>query len=727
MEHLGFQINWEKVRLEPKDKYRVFGFCGGLDNSPSKFARRQTAEHSTALPRSPTERSNFCTRTSEIDRQNDSDRESDSSGTIAYEEITDAEIQGSTNGSTELWNSNNTDSGIAERSAMVVGRDRCLERENVRTTVSGLDVEPDVRCVEKRLGCHMQRQTDPGSLVSRGAIATHKCVRAESGYIRGSGIYKGNVKSTCPCTSGQHNDGCQYQQDGKHQVKRHVGEHDAIVGILPEEGDHNYCGISTGGLERTSRQGIQNVSRFQQLDFEEGILSNTSSEMGSVSIGSVCRQTELPVATFCELETGSGCSDNGRIYADLDTGLNVCVSSVLPDKSGVSQSSIRQGRDGPNHTVVASTTMVRESVEHDDRQPHNVTTSSTPTIRSESRISSDDHRREVATGGMANLRETWKEQGFSEGTVEILQQSRRLGTQATYNSAWKKWSSWCNERGFNPFQCSMVDILDFLTESVESGLEYATINGYRSALSAYHPQIEGFKVGQHPTVCTFMTGVFNKNPPKPRYSETWDVDKVLNHIRSMGDNAALTDKKLSYKLTMLLALSNANRAHEIRSLNPKYLQDFGDRIVWPIEKLTKSKRQSKPEVSITLVAYEEESLNVISCLRIYLSRTTEWRTTEAQKSQLLLGMVKPHNPVTTSTVSRWLRELMNEAGIDTEVFKAHSVRGASTSKVANAGLSVQQILEKANWSNARTFRRFYYRESIDDNEVYQNKLFKLKR
>ena len=39
-------------------------------------------------------------------------------------------------------------------------------------------------------------------------------------------------------------------------------------------------------------------------------------------------------------------------------------------------------------------------------------------------------------------------------------------------------------------------------------------------------------------------------------------------------------------------------------------------------------------------------------------------------------------------------------------FKAHSVRGASTSKAVNMGVSINDI---ADWTNIRTFEKFYHR------------------
>ena len=87
-------------------------------------------------------------------------------------------------------------------------------------------------------------------------------------------------------------------------------------------------------------------------------------------------------------------------------------------------------------------------------------------------------------------------------------------------------------------------ILNFLGECFDRGLEHSTIGGYRSAISAFHEPIEGFKVGQHPDVSALMAGVYNQRFPKPKYTFIWDVEIVVKFLISMGNNKDLDDKAL---------------------------------------------------------------------------------------------------------------------------------------------------------------------------------------
>ena len=105
-------------------------------------------------------------------------------------------------------------------------------------------------------------------------------------------------------------------------------------------------------------------------------------------------------------------------------------------------------------------------------------------------------------------------------------------------------------------------------------------------------------------------------------------------------------------------------------------------------------------------------------IQAYERRILDFRTpiSDSGKTSLFLSWIGKHDPVTSSTIARWLKTCLQEAGIDTGVFKAHSIRGAASSKAAWSGVTVSDILQAADWSSERTFQRFYHRPSDDDNK-----------
>ena len=60
-------------------------------------------------------------------------------------------------------------------------------------------------------------------------------------------------------------------------------------------------------------------------------------------------------------------------------------------------------------------------------------------------------------------------------------------------------------------------------------------------------------------------------------------------------------------------------------------------------------------------------------------------------------------------MSRWIRTVMADAGIDTITFKSHSTRTASTSKAKARNVDMSSIMKAASWSDTCTFYNFYYK------------------
>ncbi len=68
-----------------------------------------------------------------------------------------------------------------------------------------------------------------------------------------------------------------------------------------------------------------------------------------------------------------------------------------------------------------------------------------------------------------------------------------------------------------------------------------------------------------------------------------------------------------------------------------------------------------------------------------------------------MAIIKPHRAVTSSTIARWLKAVIGASGVDTSIFNAHSVRGASSSKAENMGITTNDILKAADWSSEKFY------------------------
>ena len=269
-------------------------------------------------------------------------------------------------------------------------------------------------------------------------------------------------------------------------------------------------------------------------------------------------------------------------------------------------------------------------------------------------------------------------------------------------------------------QTSIPTIVNFLTELYESGLGYSALNTARSALASFVnvPGITCDTLGQNLMLKRFFRGVFHLKPSFPRYRQIWNVDPVLDYLKTLDPVKKLSLKFLTMKLVMLLDLVSGQRLQTLYLLKTTNIRKEGDDIVFILDELVKQSAAGKQQPCVRVKPFDNEpKLCVLSTLKEYLNRTVEYRTSANSNDRLFISFVKPYRNVSKDTLARWIKTVMKEAGVDVNMFKPHSVRAASTSKAALTDLPIDTILETAGWSRENTFAKFYNKNIIESNKL----------
>ena len=106
----------------------------------------------------------------------------------------------------------------------------------------------------------------------------------------------------------------------------------------------------------------------------------------------------------------------------------------------------------------------------------------------------------------------------------------------------------------------------------------------------------------------------------------WDVQVVLQYLKSLGNNELLCLSDLTHKLTMLLALTAASRASAIQHLNLHYMCKNDEKYVFFFHKLHKSWKQGCTPPEVTYFAYpQDKTLCVVEPLNSYIQATGSFR------------------------------------------------------------------------------------------------------
>ena len=164
-------------------------------------------------------------------------------------------------------------------------------------------------------------------------------------------------------------------------------------------------------------------------------------------------------------------------------------------------------------------------------------------------------------------------------------------------------------------------------------------------------------------------------------------------------------KSLTLKRPMLIALVSAQRGQSLHMLDIQFMKEGNNFFEFALPEHIKQSIPGYKVASVLLQAYpEDQSLCVFTHFKEYLQRTKPLRGTE---TKLFLSHVKPLHRASKDAISRCIRSVMSDAGVDVNAFNPHSTRAAAASKAKNVSVAIKEILDTAGWSSERTFYRFY--------------------
>ena len=130
---------------------------------------------------------------------------------------------------------------------------------------------------------------------------------------------------------------------------------------------------------------------------------------------------------------------------------------------------------------------------------------------------------------------------------------------------------------------------------------------HRYAISAFREGIDGKSIGENPQVSSLITGIFNQRPPQPRYACIWDVQLVLDYLKKhFPDNKKLTERQLTLKVTILLALTSASRAGGLHNLDIRLMARTENKYSFSFNKLSKPWRQGRKSPVVEFCGYSDD-------------------------------------------------------------------------------------------------------------------------
>ena len=237
-------------------------------------------------------------------------------------------------------------------------------------------------------------------------------------------------------------------------------------------------------------------------------------------------------------------------------------------------------------------------------------------------------------------------------------------------------------------------------------MAWSTILVHKAAIATVMDPTTHTPMSQHPLVSRFMKSVFQARPPARQLKPIWDVAVVLREMLTWGTSSALSRTRLTWRLTMLIALASARRASDLTCLhvgrNNIFLTESLCRLTLVFG--TKQDRPGHLAPDVVLARQSTEELCPIRNLQEYLERTKDERQND---HQLLRITIPRYTPAKRTTIRRWLSQVLKQSHIDAT---GGSTRAAAATWAAAKAVSIATIMAAADWTEVRTMSRHYLRQ-----------------
>lgn len=331
---------------------------------------------------------------------------------------------------------------------------------------------------------------------------------------------------------------------------------------------------------------------------------------------------------------------------------------------------------------------------------------------------------------MVTERVKLQNKGLSDRVINTILNSRKPVTRAIYEKIRKKFVSWYEDRPISNGGIIPI-VLDFLQDGADKNISPSTLKVQVAALSS----VMDTRLAEDPLIRRFLIALKRSKPAKLYKTPTWDMGTVLKGFLSppfepIEDSS---DKNLTLKTALLLALVSARRVSEIQALSsiePYCLIHLDKIILSPdpafLPKVSSTFHRTQniviPSLPTTMDSRKRNiysKLDVRNTLIAYLERTKEWRRTTFLF--ILYAGINRGKQASKSTISRWIRmaiQITYKAQNLTppSEIRAHSTRAWATSAAEKAGATPEQICRAATWSSFSTFAKHYRIDQLSDQD-----------
>jgi site-specific recombinase XerD len=190
------------------------------------------------------------------------------------------------------------------------------------------------------------------------------------------------------------------------------------------------------------------------------------------------------------------------------------------------------------------------------------------------------------------------------------------------------------------------------------------------------------------------------------------MDLVFGYINSnWHDSLNISLADLAHRTAFLLAARAILRSSDLARISSSSISFKSRSRVSFVIRQPKEATIREPHRLVTLSCTLPKASCAVCTLLDYYSRTRGWRDKVGDQDHLFVSYDRKFAPVTSQRIAKWLVHVLNEVGVDTTKFKAHSIRSASASHLLETGSTVDEVMRRAHWKSRAVFSKYYDRST----------------
>ena len=288
-----------------------------------------------------------------------------------------------------------------------------------------------LRCLKNGLGSSLSWPKNWGSLDKEGISLTYKCSGTKGSLPSNKDLHTNEARRSDSCSDGQCSSIDIPSKNGGNSQPRTVESKQGNLEISSGQGDHSYCRIPSRNFEFGGRLGVQKHPRLKRV----------TTAMGFPKIDFFAFRVSHQIQSYMSWKTDPFSLGRDAFLIKWDKGLMY----AFPPFSLIGRVLQKVVRDQTTLILIAPlwqtqgwySTILQLSV----RNPILL-----PDLKKYSnqfqRPSSSSYNAGIPkVSGMACLRTSLQAEGISEKAAILISSARREGTNAHYESAWRKYAS----------------------------------------------------------------------------------------------------------------------------------------------------------------------------------------------------------------------------------------------------------------------------------------------